>query len=108
MSTTECSCKLCPSPGIYAVTSIWFERRTRAIFRIAEFGFLGVIVRTCVQTPRFWGDPRRREVLFFNALYEYNNAGAFTFFCFCERPFRTNWLIVGKERSSLSLFYYTS
>jgi len=38
------------------------------------------MVRTCVQTPRFCGDPRKREVLFFNALYEYNNAGGLDFF----------------------------
>ena len=44
--TTECSCKVCPSPGIYAVTSIPFERRTRAIFLRAELGFFGVTVRT--------------------------------------------------------------
>src|SRR3990167_2073501 len=42
--TTECSCKLCPSPGMYAVTSMPFVNRTRAIFRSAEFGFLGVVV----------------------------------------------------------------
>jgi hypothetical protein len=29
---------------IYAVTSIPFVRRTRATFRSAEFGFLGVVV----------------------------------------------------------------
>src|SRR2546430_678283 len=46
-------------PGMYAVTSMWFVRRTRAIFRRAEFGFFGVMVRTIVQTPRFWGAPRR-------------------------------------------------
>ena len=43
-------------PGIYAVTSIPFDKRTRAYLRIAEFGFLGVIVVTRVQTPRFCGD----------------------------------------------------
>jgi len=32
-----------------------FERRTRATFRNAEFGFFGVIVLTTVQTPRFCG-----------------------------------------------------
>jgi len=31
--------------------------RTRAILRSAEFGFLGVIVRTWVHTPLFWGAP---------------------------------------------------
>jgi hypothetical protein len=51
------------------VTSIWFDRRTRAILRIAEFGFFGVIVRTWVQTPRFCGDAQGK-VWSFNALYE--------------------------------------
>ena len=37
------------------MTSLPLERRTRVIFRKAEFGFLGVIVRTCRQTPRFCG-----------------------------------------------------
>ena len=31
---------------MYTVTSLPFESRTRVIFRRAEFGFLGVIVRT--------------------------------------------------------------
>ena len=39
------------------MTSIWLVSRTRAILRSAEFGFFGVIVRTCRQTPRFWGAP---------------------------------------------------
>jgi hypothetical protein len=30
-----------------------FVKRTRAILRSAEFGFRGVIVFTCTQTPRF-------------------------------------------------------
>src|SRR5581483_7143124 len=53
--TTECSCRLWPSPGMYVPTSIPFVSRTRAIFRSAEFGFFGVIVETRVQTPRFCG-----------------------------------------------------
>src|SRR3954466_7022946 len=43
-NTTECSCRLWPSPGIYTVTSIEFVKRTRATLRRAEFGFLGVVV----------------------------------------------------------------
>src|SRR3954452_6535082 len=31
------------------------EMRTRATLRSAEFGFLGVVVYTRVQTPRRWG-----------------------------------------------------
>src|SRR6476646_6292968 len=53
----ECSCRLWPSPGMYAVTSMPLESRTRATFRSAEFGFFGVIVFTTVQTPRFCGHP---------------------------------------------------
>src|SRR6266508_2688875 len=81
MSTTECSWRLCPSPGMYVVTSIPFVRRTRATFRRAEFGFLGVCVYTRVQTPRFCGAPRRAGVLVrdFGAL----------------RPFLTSWFTVG-------------
>ena len=46
-------------PGMYVVTSIPFVRRTRAIFRSAEFGFFGVVVFTCVQTPRRCGQDWR-------------------------------------------------
>lgn len=41
---------------MYAVTSIPFVKRTRAILRTAEFGFLGVFVVTFVQTPRLNGE----------------------------------------------------
>ena len=37
------------------MTSLPLESRTRVIFRRAEFGFFGVIVRTSKQTPRFCG-----------------------------------------------------
>src|SRR6266511_2918587 len=80
-STIECSCRLCPTPGMYAVTSIWLVSRTRATLRSAEFGFLGVVVYTRVQTPRFCGLPRRW--------------GAFSFFSTSLRPRRTSWLMVG-------------
>jgi hypothetical protein len=33
-----------------------FERRTLAIFRMAEFGFFGVFVVTLMQTPRLNGE----------------------------------------------------
>jgi hypothetical protein len=38
---------------MYAVISLLFDRRTRATLRSAEFGFFGVTVFTCRQTPRF-------------------------------------------------------
>src|SRR5581483_7893723 len=41
ISTTECSCRLWPSPPIYEVTSYPLVRRTRATLRNAEFGFFG-------------------------------------------------------------------
>src|SRR3989344_1590994 len=56
ITTTECSCRVWPSPGIYAVTSIPFVNLTRATFRKAEFGFFGVMVLTERQTPRLKGD----------------------------------------------------
>src|SRR5262249_52756156 len=77
----ECSCRLCPSPGMYAVTSTPLESRTRATLRRAEFGFLGVIIFTCKHTPFFWGQPCR--------------AGCFGRRYCCTRGLRTNWLIVG-------------
>jgi len=60
--------------------------RTRATFRNAEFGFLGVCVRTIRHTPRFCGEPLMSETRL--------------------RPldlalgFRTNWLIVGISQIS--------
>src|SRR6266852_4070414 len=81
--TMECSCKLCPSPGIYAVTSMPFVSRTRATFRSAEFGFFGVVVYTRVQTPRFCGAPLR--------------AGVFVFALGATRPFLTSWFTVGMK-----------
>jgi hypothetical protein len=42
--TMECSWRLCPTPGIYAVTSIPVMSLTLATFLRAEFGFLGVVV----------------------------------------------------------------
>src|ERR1700674_4800896 len=53
----ECSCKLCPIPGMYVVTSTEFVKRTRATLRKAEFGFFGVCVYTRIHTPRFSGQP---------------------------------------------------
>src|SRR5213080_3941659 len=80
-STIECSCRLWPIPGMYAVTSTPVVSRTRATLRSAEFGFFGVWVNTRVQTPRRWGEPFSAGVLVFSALV--------------SRPLRTSWLIVG-------------
>src|SRR5436190_24014104 len=56
-------------------------RRTRATLRSAEFGFLGVWVKTRVHTPRRWGEPF--------------SAGVFDFSGFVSRPLRTSCWIVG-------------
>ena len=77
----ECSCRLCPIPGMYVVTSIPFVSRTRATFRSAEFGFLGVDVYTLVHTPLRCGLPCK--------------AGLFVFSRILLRPIRTSWLKVG-------------
>ena len=72
------------------------EADTRAIFRRAEFGFFGVIVRTIVQTPRFCGAPRWssmwRPVSEFQVV---RSAGVSTFFFCGLRPLRTSCEIVG-------------
>ena len=85
--TTECSCKLCPIPGIYAVTSKPDVRLTRATLRIAEFGFFGVVVYTRVQTPRRCG--------------QFFNAGDFVFLTIFLRGLRINCCTVG-----ILLFFY--
>jgi len=54
---------------------------TRAIFRKAEFGFLGVVVETRVQTPRLCGAPE--------------SAGVVILLFLLLLPFLTSWLIVG-------------
>src|ERR687895_1904720 len=79
ISTTECSCRLWPSPGMYDVTSLPLVSRTRATLRSAEFGFFGVVVYTRVQTPR--------------------RCGAATFFL---RPLPTSWEVVGIRRETVA------
>src|SRR5207342_2774030 len=55
INTTECSCRLWPSPPMYDATSKPLVRRTLATLRRAEFGFFGVVVYTRVHTPRRCG-----------------------------------------------------
>jgi hypothetical protein len=74
---------------MYVVTSIPLVSRTRATFRNAEFGFLGVVVYTRVQTPRFCGHAC--------------NAGLAVLYRGTSRPFRTSWLKVGTD---LPLYRY--
>src|ERR1700678_3795242 len=80
-STMECSWRLWPTPGIYALTSVPVVSRTLATLRRAEFGFLGVVVKTRVHTPRRWGAPFKAGVLVFVTL--------------ACRSLRTSWAIVG-------------
>jgi hypothetical protein len=61
---------------MYAVISLPFDRRTRAILRNAEFGFLGVMVLTWTQTPRF--------------CEHLSSTGALDFLLLLLRPLRTN------------------
>src|SRR5476649_2482152 len=63
------------------MTSLPFVRRTFATLRIAEFGFFGVRVMTCTQTPRRNGLPSK--------------AGDFDLMRTLRRPLRTSWLMVG-------------
>jgi len=67
---------LCPTPGMYVVTSMPLVSRTRATFLRAEFGFFGVEVYTRVQTPRRCGHD--------------TSAGLFVRFRIDSRPTRTN------------------
>src|SRR5919108_3999214 len=66
---------------MYDVTSCPLVSRTRATFRRAEFGFLGVVVYTRMQTPRFCGHACM--------------AGVLDFLRTASRPLRTSWLMVG-------------
>ncbi len=87
-------------PGMYAVTSMPFESRTRAILRSAEFGFFGVMVRTTVQTPRFWGAPfGRTEWRPLSEFHVRRRAGVSTFLRWGFRPFRISCEVVGTGHS---------
>src|SRR3954452_3424532 len=57
------------------------ESRTRATLRRAEFGFFGVMILTCRQTPFFCGQPCM--------------AGCLGLLRCGTRGLRTSWLIVG-------------
>src|SRR5271154_4419443 len=72
------------------MTSWPLVRRTLATLRKAEFGFLGVRVMTCTQTPRRCGAPL--------------SAGDFVLTTTLRRPLRTNWLIVGIPYFLLEFF----
>ena len=65
------------------MTSTPFESLTLATFRMAELGFLGLVVYTRVQTPRLKGHS--------------SNDGDLLFALIRFRPDLTNWFIVGKD-----------
>src|SRR3954463_6238836 len=77
---------------MYAVTSTWLVSLTRATFRSAEFGFLGVVVYTRVHTPRRCGLPLSAAVLVLVTL--------------SWRPLRTSCWIGGMDRLSLRLLFH--
>src|SRR6266446_7814087 len=87
ISTTECSCRLWPSPPMYEITSKPFVSRTLATLRSAELGFFGVVVYTLVHTPRRCGQPFSAGLLLFTRA--------------SSRGLRTSWLIVGMFRFPL-------
>src|SRR5690606_130257 len=80
-NTIECSWRLCPSPGMYAFTSLPLVNLTLATLRIAELGFLGVVVYTRVQSPRRCGHESKAADLLFLVIL--------------ALPFRSNCEIVG-------------
>src|ERR671933_2432373 len=82
---------------MYVVTSIPLVSRTRATLRSAEFGFLGVVVYTRVQTPRRWGAATR----FLRPLPDFR-PGVASFLVFGLRPLRTSWDVVGIRRVRLA------
>src|ERR671931_1564192 len=73
------------------------EMRTRATLRSAEFGFLGVVVYTRVQTPRRCG----AATFFLRPLPDFR-PGVESLLGFGVRPLRTSWLVVGMRRSMLA------
>src|SRR4029453_1347605 len=74
-----------------------FVSRTRATLRRAEFGFLGVVVYTRVQTPRRCGAAMR-----FLRPWPDVRPGVETFFLGLSRPLRTSWLMLGMRRVMLA------
>jgi len=79
---------------MYAVTSMPFVRRTRAILRSAEFGFFGVVVVTFVQTPRLKGELWKTG-LFKILLKLFPSAVERDFFLRVLRGRFTSWFVVG-------------
>src|SRR5688500_5717696 len=83
---------------MYVVTSIPLVSRTRATLRSAEFGFLGVVVYTRVQTPRRCGAATR----FLRPLPDFR-PGVASFLVFGLRPLRTSCEVVGMRRGRVAV-----
>lgn len=58
-NTMLCSCKLCPSPGTWAIISFPVLNFTKTHLRLAEFGFLGFFIKVFRTTPLANGLPSR-------------------------------------------------
>lgn len=71
-------------------------RRTRAILRKAEFGFLGVVVVTLIATPRLNGAGYFTG-RFLRVLKPNDNAGDLVFALAFRRGLFSSWLKVGKD-----------
>jgi hypothetical protein len=63
-NTIECSCKLCPSPGMHSL----HYHLSHATLRIAEFGFFGVVVNTRTN-PSSWGQESKATDLLFLVIW---------------------------------------
>src|SRR5439155_20762360 len=74
------------------------EMRTRATLRSAEFGFLGVVVYTRVQTPRRCG----AATFFLRPLPDFR-PGVASFLVFGWRPLRICCEVVGMRASMLAV-----
>src|ERR1700729_4296934 len=70
---------------------------TRATLRSAEFGFLGVVVYTRVQTPRRCG----AATFFLRPLPDFR-PGVASFFFGAVRPLRMSWLVVGMRPQNVA------
>src|ERR1700749_4088366 len=79
-----------------APTSMPLVSRTRATLRSAEFGFLGVVVYTRVQTPRRCG----AATFFLRPLPDFR-PGVASFLAGFLRPLFTSWLVVGMRREKV-------
>src|SRR2546422_8417814 len=73
------------------------EIRTRATLRSAEFGFLGVVVYTRVQTPRRCG----AATFFLRPLPDFR-PGVASFLVFGWRPLRISCEVVGMRAGMLA------